>query len=332
MQHASPRRLRTLCSLALSGLALAWLPAHGASYPERPVTVVVPYSAGGDADVAARTLSANLRDKVTQPLVILNKGGAGGAIGSQFVRDAAPDGYTLLLGRVGSQAILPALQPGLSYKWGDFTILGKLDLNPMVCAVHGESAHTTLDSLLKEIKERPGKLNYATTGPATALNLAAQTLLSSADLPKTAAVEIPYKGGADATTALLSKEVDFMCNNLASLLGNIQAGRLRALVTTSPERLADLPDVPTPGEVGHKKLEDVNGWSALYGPPNLPQDVVAYWRENLAYLSTNPQWVKTVEGAGSIPRILSPDASREFVEQQFNFYRQLGQALDIEIK
>ncbi|MFD4837408.1 Bug family tripartite tricarboxylate transporter substrate binding protein [Achromobacter sp. NPDC058515] len=307
--------------------------AHAADkYPDRPITLIVPFSAGGDADLAARNLAASMRDTLGAAMVVANKAGANGSIGSKFVRDAAPDGYTLLLGRVGSQAILPALQADLAYKWDDFTFIGVLELNPMVCVVNAKSRYQNLDDLIAAIKANPGKLNYSTSGPATVLNLASQALLKSASLPKTAAVPVAYKGGNEATTAVLSGEVDFTCNNLTSLLGHIKGDKLRVLVTTSPTRLKDLPDAPTASELGHPKLEAVSGWSALLGPPGMDRALLEKWTGLLRQVDQNAQWRTAVETLGSVPRILEPKATSDFVKDQVRLYGDLGQALGIQIK
>lgn len=333
--HTSKNRfVRALIfsSLAIVGTKIGAGPALASSYPDRPISIVVPYSAGGDADMAARTLSKELSDRVPQPIVVQNRGGAGGIIGSMAVHTADPDGYTLLLGRVGSQAILPAIHKNLKYKWDEFTILGVMDLNPMVCVVHVDSPYQTLQDLLDDMKAQPNKLSYSSTGPATALNLAAQTLLASAGLPNNAAVEIPYKGGGEATAAVLGGDVDFSCNNMASLLSNIKGNRIRALVTTSPNRLADLPDVPTAQELGHPQLQDVNGWSALYGPANMPAELVKYWEDQLQYVAGSESWQSALQMAGSIPNVLSSEESTEFVRQQYQFFSDLGESLGLEIE
>lgn len=328
---------RTAARAGSAALA-AWLACWGgaalaaSAYPDRPVTLIVPFSAGGDADLAARNLAASMREILGAPLVVANKAGANGSIGSKFVRDAAPDGYTLLLGRVGSQAILPALQADLAYKWDDFTFLGVLELNPMVCVVNEKSPHRNLAGLLAAIQDNPGKLNYSTSGPATVLNLASQALLKSARLPKTAAVPVAYKGGSEATTAVLSGEVDFTCNNLTSLLGHIRGQKLRVLLTTSPTRLKDLPDAPTARELGHPDLEAVSGWSALLGPPNMDQALVDKWADLLRRADRNVQWRTAVESLGSVPHILAPQATADFVQDQVGLYGGLGQSLGIQIK
>jgi tripartite-type tricarboxylate transporter receptor subunit TctC len=306
--------------------------AADADYPNHPVTIVVPFSTGGDADLAARNLAKAVQGLLPQPMVVLNKAGANGAIGSMFVREAAPDGYTLLLGRVGSQAILPALQASLKYKWNDFTPLGLLDLNPMVCVVNGDAPYRTLRDLVEAIRAQPGKLNYSTSGPATALNLATQVLLDAAGLPKQSAVQIIYKGGGEATAAVLSREVQFSCNNVTALIGNVKAGRLRALVTTTAQRLPELPGVPTAKEAGYPQLERVSGWSALYGPPDMPAALVRRWADVLARLAKDKEWLAGVHNIGSVPNIMPPAETMHFVEAQYRMFNELGKKLDIQIK
>ncbi|WP_432260331.1 tripartite tricarboxylate transporter substrate binding protein [Cupriavidus sp. TMH.W2] len=235
-------------------------PAAAQAYPSRPVTIVVPFAAGGDADQSARNLSVTASALLGQPVVVMNRSGANGAIGSQVAKDASPDGYTLLLARVGSQVLLPAIQEsGLAYKWNDFTFVGLLELNPVVCVVHPDSKFKTLADLAAELQAHPGKLNYSASGPATVQNLAPQLLLQSLNLKPNGAVNVNYKGGNEAALAVISKEVDFSCNNLSSMAGQVAGGKLRALVTTTPERLKQFPDVPTAREAGFPKLEAVIG-------------------------------------------------------------------------
>jgi tripartite-type tricarboxylate transporter receptor subunit TctC len=249
-----------------------------------------------------------------------------------FVLDAPPDGYTLLLARVGSQAILPALQPGLKYRWDDFTILGLLDLNPMVCVVREDSPYRTLADLVQAMRDHHGKLNYSTSGPATALNLATQVLLDAARLDKGAATQIVYKGGGEATAAVLSKEVDFSCNNVTALVGNVKGKRLRALVATTAQRLRELPEVPTAREAGYPQLEAVNGWSALYGPPHMSRELVSRWASVLGKISQDKDWQAGVLNVSSIAHVLSPEETRRFVSSQYELYNGLGRKLDIQIK
>lgn len=321
-----PQGLALIAGLALSGGASAQ------AYPQHPITLIVPFSAGGDADIAARNLAPVAQRVLGQPIVPMNRAGAGGAIGSQAVRAAKPDGHTLLLARVGSQVVLPALQQGLGYKWNDFSFIGLLELNPLVCAVRSESPYRSLADLVEALRSKPGTLNYSTSGAATILNFGPQLLFDVLKLGKGAAVQITYKGGSEAALAVLTGEVDFSCGNLTSMIGNIKGGKLRALLTTTPERLKDIPDVPTAREAGYPQLEAIVGWSALYGPPGLPKEVIARWVEVLNAAAKDSAWIAATEKAGSAPRVLSPAETEKFAGEQFGVYERLGRQLQIELK
>lgn len=322
----------TACAMLAAGmLATKTVSAQTMpGYPSRPVTIVVPFSAGGDADQSARNLSVTATAALGQPVVIVNRPGANGAIGSQIARDAAPDGYTLLLARVGSQVLLPAMQEsGLSYKWNDFTFIGLLELNPVVCVVHPESKYKTLADLAADLQAHPGKLNYSASGPATVQNLAPQLLLHSLRLKPADAVSVHYKGGNEAAMAVMSKEVDFSCNNLSSMAGQVAGGKLRALMTTTPERLKQFPDVPTARESGFPALEAVIGWSALYGPPRMPAELVRKWADVLKAASTDARWIAANATYGGIPRVLTPEATATYVAENFATYQALARSAGI---
>ena len=308
-----------ICMLAtLPGLATAQ------SYPAKPVQLIVPFSAGGDADMAARNLAAAAQDLLGQPLVVVNKAGANGAIGSAAVKNAAPDGYTLLVGRIGSQVLLPALQPKTTpYTAKDFTYIGLLELNPVVCVVHPDSPYKTMGDLAQALKDRPGKLNYSHSGPATVQNLAPQLLLSSLGLKPEAMVNVPYKGGNEVALAVLSKDADFACNNLSSMTGILASGKLRALLTTTPERLAQFPDIPTARELGLPQLEAVIGWSGLFGPPGMSPEAVDKWAAVLKQISQDPKWIAGNANFGGIPHVLPPAETEKYVSQGAAIYADL---------
>lgn len=330
MKHSGCMRM--LACLAGTLLMLVPLGASAQRYPTRPFLIVAPFSAGGDSDLAARNLAAVLPKYLGQNAIVLNKVGASGAIGSEYVKNANPDGYTLLLARVGSQATLPALKPDLGYKWNDFTFLGILELNPYVCAVRAEAPYKTFADLVDSIKKSPGKLKYSTAGIGTIHEMGPQMLFDAQKLGKEAAIQIPYKGGGEAATALLGRHVDFGCSNIGTVLGFIKAGQLRALVTTTPERYREIPDVPTAKEAGFPMLERIIGWSALYGPPKMERKLVKIWDDTLQKVAKDPQWVGATEKIGSVPRILSPDETAKFVKEQFETYDRLGKSLNIVLK
>ena len=327
------RLLQPMMAIAMGAVSLAIAaPAAAQTYPDRPVQLVVPFSTGGDSDLSARNLAPAMQKVIGQTVVVVNRAGASGAIGSQVVKDAKPDGYTLLLARIGSQALLPALKPNLGYRWDDFSFLGLIERNPFVCAVHVDSPYRSFGDLVAAMKKNPGKLNYSTSGPGTILNLGPQMLFDALKLGPEAAVQVAYKGGGDAAMAVLSRDVDFNCGNLTSLIGNIKGGKMRALFTTTPTRWKDIPDVPTVRELGYPQLEAIIGWSALYGPPGMPADLIAYWRDVLAKVAKDQRWQDGMARIGGMPSIMTPADTRRFVASQFELYDTIGKRQGIELK
>ena len=315
----------------LIGLSLfAFQASVFAQYPARPITLVVPFTAGSDADLAARNLAQHASRHLSgQTVVVVNQAGASGAIGSQAVRHAAPDGYTLLLARIASHVILPATDRKTPYQWSDFTQLSLLEINPYVCAVRGAGPYASMKDLVDDIVKRPGKLNFATVGEGTLQNFGPQYLFSILNLPKDAAVGIPYKGSGDLTTALVAGHVQFACSNLGALLGQLRPGTLRALMTTTPQRVRELPDVPTARELGWPQMENLAAWSLLAGPARLPREVVERWSGVMAQLARDPEWLAGNERLGGIPAVRSPAETEQFVRDQYKIYEQLAERLGL---
>jgi tripartite-type tricarboxylate transporter receptor subunit TctC len=318
--------VRTALLIALVSLSAAvW-----AQYPSRSITLVVPYSAGSDADLAARNLAQHApRYLDGHAIVVMNQPGASGAIGTMAVKNAAPDGYTLLLARIASQVILPATDGKTPYRWNDFALLSLLETNPYVCAVRGDAPYRTMKDLVEDIRKRPGKLNFATVGPGTLQNFGPQYLFTLVGLPKDAAVGIPYKGSGELTTALLGGQVQFACSNLGALLGQFQSGKLRALMTTTREPLKELPDVPTARSLGWPQMESLAAWSLLAGPAGLPEEVVARWTQALASLARDPAWLEGNEKLGGLPAIRSRADTERFVHEQYELYEKLAERLGL---
>lgn len=327
MKFSSVRRaVAGVCCAVAVVLPLA---AGAQQYPTRPLLIVAPFGAGGDSDIAARNLAAVVPKYLKQNMVVVNKVGASGAIGSEYVKNASPDGYTFLLARVGSQATLPALKPDLGYKWNDFSFLGILELNPYVCAVVTASPVKSFGDLVDSIRKNPGKLKYSTAGVGTIHEMGPQLLFDAQKLGREAATQIPYKSGGEAATALLGRHVDFSCSNLGTVLNFIKNKQMRALVTTTPERFKDIPDVPTAKEVGYPALERIIGWSALYGPPKMDKKIITIWGDTLQKVGKDPQWINATEKIGSVPHIKTPEDTAAYVKEQYETYYKLGKSLNI---
>lgn len=320
---ASPLSLLLVVSLFFAGAAHA-------QYPSRPITLVVPFTAGSDADLAARNLAQHAPRYLSgQNIVVMNQPGASGAIGTQAVRAAAPDGYTLLLARIASHVILPATDRKTPYQWSDFTQLALLETNPYICAVKAEAPYKSMNELVEDIRARPGKLNFATVGAGTIQNFGPQYLFSLLGLPRDAAVGIPYKGSGELTTALVAGQVEFACSNLGALLGQLKSGTLRALMTTTREPLKELPGVTTARSLGWPQMESLAAWSALAGPRELPGEVIERWSQATAQLARDPGWVAGNEKLGGVPAVRSPAETEAFVRAQYALYESLAGRLGL---
>jgi tripartite-type tricarboxylate transporter receptor subunit TctC len=306
------------------------LTAGAAAQSEGPVTIVVPYGPGGNADLAARAMAFALQKQKDVPtLVVVNRPGAGGITGSQQVINAAADGKTLLLARVGSQVVAPALDPAATYKWDNFTMLGLLEMDPYACIVRDDSPYKSMKDLMDAIRAKPGKIAYASSGNLDASVVFPTKMLLNMGLKTDALLKVPYKSGPETLTAVLGGQVEFACNGLAPYLGAVTGGKARALVVSTSKRVTQLPDVPTVEEIGMKNLEIVSGWSALYGPPNLPAEVVNRWATLLNRLKTDPVWQEQVRNHGAAPAILSPQETKRFVEDQYKGYFSLREHMKV---
>jgi len=318
MANLHLRVIALVALLAVSG-------ALQAQYPSKAITLVVPFGAASDADLAGRNLAEHAAKFLgNHPIVVVNQPGASGAIGTLAVRNAPADGYTLLLARIASQVILPATDAKTPYQWSDFTLLSVLEVNPYVCVVKADAPYKSMKDLVDDIAKHPGKLNFATVGAGTIQSFGPQYLFSLVGLPKDAAVGIPYKGSGELTTALLGGQIQFVCSNLGALLPHLKSGTLRALMTTTREHLKELPDVPTVRALGWPAMEKLHAWSALAGPPLLPQEVVERWTDALAKLARDADWLAGNEKLGGRPAIRSPAETETFVREQYQLYEQLA--------
>ena len=313
-----------LLLLAASGAAMA-------EYPTKPVTLVSPYGPGGAADLAARTLSATAPGYLGNGILVVNRTGAAGVSGSTTVAKGRADGYTLLLARVGSQAAVPAINRTIPYKWDEFTFIGLLELNPFVLAVSADSPFQTLDDVKAAI-EGGEDLSYSSAGVGTLLHVAMVMMLDQFGMGADAMKHVPYKGGGKAAAAVVGGHVDMLFQNLSGVISNIQAGKLRALAVTTPERILSIKDVPTVSEAGYPGLQSVIGWSGLWGPPNLADDIVNKWVEVLAMVAEDRAWLKLTKGLGSVPYILPPAETKDFVENQYLAFKNLTEKLGMTIQ
>ncbi len=322
--------MKPIFSLLVSlGAAAATCAPVQAQYPAKPITFVIPFAAGGDSDLSGRNVALQAQKYLNnQPIIAVNRTGASGVIGAMSVRGAPADGYTLLVARIATHAIVPALDSKAPYKWNEFTMLSLIELNPFICFVKADSPYKSAAELMAAIRAAPGKLNFSTSGIGTSQNMAAQYWMTLAGLTKDHAVGIHYKGGGEVTTAVLGGQVQFACNNAPTVIPQVKAGALRALLVT-PVRLPDIPEVPSAREAGFPDMEKIVGWTALMGPPGLPKEVVDRWVDTFAKLAKDPDWQQGNARIGGIAAIRSPAETEKFVREQYELYDGLVTKLGI---
>jgi tripartite-type tricarboxylate transporter receptor subunit TctC len=245
-------------------------PALAQDYPNRAVTMVVPFAAGGPGDIIARLVAEAMRRSLGQEVIVVNVGGAGGTIGTARVAQAKPDGYTILLGHTG-QATSVSLYKSLPYDpVADFETIGLVTEVPMTIVGKLDLAPADLKSLVAHIRERPDQINYAHSGLGSVAHLCG-LMFSSAT--KTKMTFIPYKGGGEVTKDLLAGRIDVYCEPATGTTANIQAGKIKPYAVTTRRRVATLPDVPTTAEAGFPEI-GITTWYGLYAPKGTPAAVI----------------------------------------------------------
>jgi tripartite-type tricarboxylate transporter receptor subunit TctC len=259
-------------------------------------------------DNMARLINARLAQELGQPVVIDNKPGAGGNLGAAEAARSAPDGYTLLMASP-PLTISPALYTSLPYKPEQITPIGLMGRVPNVLLVSPKSGINTVAELLAKAKAAPGKLNYASNGNGTSLHLSAELLKSSAG---TFITHIPYRGAAQAVTGLIAGEVDMMFENLPSVIGQIQAGTVKALAVTTRQRSKALASVPTLNEAGLKDF-DVSSWYGLAAPNGTPAAVITRVEQALEKISREVEIVRVMESRGAEVGFLNAQAMGAFM-------------------
>jgi tripartite-type tricarboxylate transporter receptor subunit TctC len=287
-------------------LAAFTLAAHAqAPYPNRPVRIVVPFPAGGTTDILARAVAQKLTESTGQPVVVDNRPGAAGNIGAELVAKAPPDGYTLLMGTVGTHAINASLYPKMPYDHvKDFVPIILVAGVPNVLVINPSVPVNSVQELIAYAKANPGKLNFASSGSGTSIHLSGELFKTMTGVSM---AHIPYKGSAPALVDLTGGQVQLMFDNLPSALALIKAGKLKALAVTSTQRASVLPDVPTVAESGLPGFE-ASSWFGLLAPAGTPKDVIIKINGEVAKWLATPEAKEKLASQGAIVAAgLTPD-------------------------
>ena len=253
-------------------------PAFAQPFPSRPIRLVVPFPPGGPTDIVARPLAQMLGESLKQSVIVDNRGGAGGLIGADLVAKSPPDGYTLLMGTVGTNAINGALYRKLPYDpVRDFTPITLVASAPIAVVVNPRAGIASVKDLIAQAKSNPGKMSFGSAGNGTPGHLTGEMFATAAGV---SLQHVPYKGSAPAITDLLGNQIPMMFDPLQSVIQHVRSGKLRALAISGRNRSRALPDVPTLGEAGVKDFEST-AWWAVFGPANMPAEIARTLRNEI---------------------------------------------------
>ena len=300
--------LAAAAACALSGYAAA-----AETYPVKPVRVIAGFSPGGFVDLTARLVSGPLSAALGQQVVVENRAGAGGIVGTELVARAAPDGYTLTVGSAGTHAVNQSLYPKLPYNvLRDFRPVARLTDAPSILAVHPSLPARSVKELIALARSRPGQIMYASAGAGTSTHLAAALF---EHLARVKLVHVPYKGGGPAMIAVVSGEVPVTFGTAASVSPHTRSGRLRGLAVTGGRRSALLPELPAIAETGLPGYEMLN-WLGMFAPAGTPRAVVEKLGSELVRIVRTPEVSGALQAAGAEPSPLSPDEFAAFVKSE----------------
>ncbi len=285
--------------VALAAIAAAFAAANAfAQYPAKPLRLIVPFAAGGGNDNVARLVGKRLADSLGQPVVIDNRPGAGGVLGAELAAKAAPDGYTLFLGGVGSHAINPNLHERLPYDAiGDFAPIVLLASAPLILVVHPSVPAGSIREFIALARSKPGEFNYASNGNGSSSHLAAVMFDAMAGVSM---VHVPYKGLSPALTDLLSGRVQLMFSSVVAILPHAKAGKLRGLAVTAGKRLSSMPELPTVAEAGLTGYE-ASSWYGVLAPAGTPGEIIAKLNSEMVKALEQPEVRNSLLAEGAEP-------------------------------
>ncbi len=300
----------------LAGVALALAATTAWAWPTRPVTFIVPYPPGGGTDVIARIYQEPLSKQLGQPIVIENRGGAGGSVGTAVAAKAIPDGHTLLF-TLSSHSINPVLYKSLPFDTErDFRPVSVVASLPQLFAVHPGTPYRTFAELVAFMKRSPGRIDYASVGIGSPSHMAGELLKLKLGVYM---VHIPYRGGGPAVAATMAGDVPLLIVSIPAAMSQVRAGRLRPLAVSTLKRTSILPDVPTVAEATGLKDFEVDSWYAVFAPAKTPDEVVSRLNREIAAVVARPE-VKAklleqgADGVGSTPEALGRMVTREIAE------------------
>jgi tripartite-type tricarboxylate transporter receptor subunit TctC len=311
------RRLFGLGAIAFAAAATMGIAPSDAlaqaAYPSKPITIIVPFSAGGTTDILARVVGLHVGQTRGQPVIVDNRAGAGGNIGTQAVARASADGYTLLMGTVGTHAINQSLYKKLPFDpIKDFAPLSRVAMVPNLLVANPAQPYKNVKELIAYAKANPGKVNFASSGSGTSIHLSGELFKQMTGIDMQ---HVPYKGSAPAVADLIGGQTAIMFDNMPSVMPHVKAGKLRALAVTTARRSPALPDVPTIAESGVPGY-DTSSWFGLLAPAGTPADVVARLNAAIAKALADPDVKTKLAEQGAEPHPEKPEQFAAFIASE----------------
>jgi tripartite-type tricarboxylate transporter receptor subunit TctC len=315
--------------MILAALLIAAAPAWSQpQYPAKPVRVIVPFPPGQAADIFSRMLADRLSQTWGQQVVVENRGGGGGVPGVMAVKEAAPDGYTWLVGTSGTLGVNPSVYAKIPYDpLKDFAPASNIFIVPLVVVAHPSFAPNTLQELVAAAKKAPGTIHFASAGPGTAQHMTGELFKSRAGIEL---VHVPYKGSGPGMTDLIGGQVPLMVDSLASALPHIKSGKIKIIAVTTAQRVPQLPDVPTIAESGYPGFEGV-GWSGIVLPAGTPRDIVERVSADIQKALGEPQLRDRIIERGGIPDARTPRGYTDFIRAEIEKWAQVAKIANVRL-
>jgi len=313
----------------MAGVFLLAAPAVAQDYPNRPITLIVPFPPGGSTTIVGRIVADKMSEVLGQSIVVDNRGGAGGTIGSRAVAKSAGDGYTILLGYTGTLAIGPSLYGNVGYDpRADFEPIGRIGTAPNTLVVHPSFPVHSVPELIAYAKANPGKVNFGSQGVGTTPHLTGELF---ARVTGTKLTHVPYRGTAQAVNDLIAGHLDLLFFQLDSVREQYQAKRAKMLAVTTPERVPAVPDVPTMDEAGVKGFRS-DTWNALAAPPKTPAAIVAKLNAGINEVLRQPETAEHLRGMNMTPIGGTPDGIKAFIKDETERWGDVIRAANIRVE
>ena len=321
------KRIGSFLIMALAVLLLLPAGVKAQDYPKEPITFIVPWAAGGATDLAARAVAKVLPKYLGQQLIIVNKPGAGGAVGMESLVRAKADGYTMIMASIGSNTLTPAFTPKIPFKYDEVTFICRTQINPAALVVKADAPWANLKEFIAAVKKEPEKFIRGSSGIGSMQNVGGIKFLKAIGVDPKKVTMVPYNSGNEQVVAMLGGNIHFTYTNLVEAVAQIRAKKVRPLAV-GPKRVDEFPDVPTFADMGYGQV-DVTGWRGIAGPPNLPENVIKKWVQAMEKVTQDKDWIETALKLGDIPGYLGPKDFKEMCMKEYTEMKEEAKSLGI---